>query len=342
MKPENPNCRVTLREIAQATGVSLMTVSRALRGQSGVSSGERRRIEKVAEELGYRPDPIVSRLMSHLRGSRVSSAEPIAWITSHATPDEWHKNPSVWTTYLGARQRAEHLGYRLEEFWLNRTEVAPKRLSKILFNRGIRSVIVAQLPEPDVFPDFEWQHFASVCCGNSLQAPALHRVTSNIFQGHLLVWESLRRLGYQRIGLSLPMAHDVRVNHLWQGSLAVAQAGIRSRDRVPPLIIAHYMPEAFERWFDTVRPDAVISIRSAYEWLLAKGIQFPNDCGFVEINGLHPQTAGLNRHQFEMGAAAVDLVVGELAIGQIGIPKIPKSVQLDCNWQSGPSVRPLP
>ncbi len=340
--PENPNIRVTLRDIAQAAGVSLMTVSRALRGQTGVSTGERRRIEKISENLGYRPDPIVSRLMSHLRGSRVSSVEPIAWITSHATAEGWKTNPVVWTTYQGAKQRAEHLGYRLAEFWLNRTEMTPKRLSKILFNQGLRGVIVAQLPEPDVFSGFEWQRFASVCCGLSLQAPSLHRVTSNIFQGHLRLWDALKALGYQRIGLSLPQGHDLRVNHAWQGSLAVAQAEIPASDRVPALIASHYTPETFESWFDAVHPDVVISVRPTDQWILAKGLKFPHGCGFVDINGLDPQTAALNRHQFEMGAAAVDFVVGELAIGQIGIPDIPKNIQLECSWRSGPTVRPPP
>lgn len=52
--------KVTLSTIAAQTGLSKFAVSRALSGKSGVSEETRRRVEAVAEELGYvRPlDPV--------------------------------------------------------------------------------------------------------------------------------------------------------------------------------------------------------------------------------------------------------------------------------------------
>ncbi|MEY4489689.1 MAG: hypothetical protein RIQ79_2197, partial [Verrucomicrobiota bacterium] len=47
-----------------------MTVSRALRGRPGVDPALRERIRAQAEQLGYRPDPALHRLMLHLRSAR--------------------------------------------------------------------------------------------------------------------------------------------------------------------------------------------------------------------------------------------------------------------------------
>lgn len=49
---------VTMRDIAKAVGVSQGAVSVALNGKSGVGAATRAKILKVAEELGYRPDPL--------------------------------------------------------------------------------------------------------------------------------------------------------------------------------------------------------------------------------------------------------------------------------------------
>ena len=48
--------RSGLREVAEAAGVSMMTVSRAMRGIEGVSAATRRRVTEVARSLGYVPD----------------------------------------------------------------------------------------------------------------------------------------------------------------------------------------------------------------------------------------------------------------------------------------------
>ena len=44
---------VKLADIAQRTGVSTVTVSKALAGQKGVSEEMREKIKKLADELGY-------------------------------------------------------------------------------------------------------------------------------------------------------------------------------------------------------------------------------------------------------------------------------------------------
>lgn len=49
--------RISQRDIAKILGINVSTVSRALKGQGGVSSALRQRIEQLAHEQRYRPNP---------------------------------------------------------------------------------------------------------------------------------------------------------------------------------------------------------------------------------------------------------------------------------------------
>lgn len=60
---------ITIRDVADAAGVSTATVSRALRGLPNVDEGTRRRVQQVASDLDYVISPSASRLASGRTGS---------------------------------------------------------------------------------------------------------------------------------------------------------------------------------------------------------------------------------------------------------------------------------
>jgi DNA-binding LacI/PurR family transcriptional regulator len=62
MPPETVFERSTIEHVASAAGVSVATVSRALRGLPNVAVSTRARVQEVARELNYRADPAASRL----------------------------------------------------------------------------------------------------------------------------------------------------------------------------------------------------------------------------------------------------------------------------------------
>ena len=53
---------VTLKDIAQAVGKSVATVSKALHGQTDIAPKTRALIKQVAEEMGYSPNISAQRL----------------------------------------------------------------------------------------------------------------------------------------------------------------------------------------------------------------------------------------------------------------------------------------
>ena len=66
---------VTIEEVARRAGVSVATVSRALRGLPNVAEATRARVESVAQELDYHPDTYASRLATG-RNDTVALAVP--------------------------------------------------------------------------------------------------------------------------------------------------------------------------------------------------------------------------------------------------------------------------
>lgn len=82
--PSSRRDRSTIEDVALAAGVSVATVSRALRGLPNVAESTRVRVQQIAIELNYRADPAASRLATG-RSKSVAVAVPQlnGWYFSH-------------------------------------------------------------------------------------------------------------------------------------------------------------------------------------------------------------------------------------------------------------------
>jgi len=338
-----PDSRVTLADLARAAGVSKMTVSRALRGERGIAAETSVRIRAVADQLGYRPDPAVAELMGHLRKSRLTGLEPLAWLTTYTTIGGWRTNPGTCDMFRGASEQAAKLGYRLEEFSLNTPGMTPKRLSGILHTQSIRGIVLAPLLDHGTIEGFAWQHFATACCGHSLLGPALHRVSVDQYDVLRTAWRHLTALGYRRIGLCVSAHDNERIGHRWQAVQLVETADTPSADRVPPMITDDWNSHRFLQWYHEQRPDVVLSLVDTHDWMKAAGIRMPRDCGFALLRlDQAKNIAGVDHRFSAIGASAVGLVVGELSTNQYGIPEIRRSVSVEALWRDGPTLRSRP
>jgi LacI family transcriptional regulator len=336
-----PTQRITMAAVAARAGVSQMTVSRSFRNDPSIPDATRKRIKEIAKKLGYTPDPAISQLMARLRSSRVSSAEPVAWITTHPTPEGWRSNPASVAFFDGASARARQLGYRLEEFWLDAPNMNARRLSGILRARGIRGVLVAPLYESGHPLELDWNQFAAATCGGySLRSPQMHRACSHHFHAMKIAWDTLTELGYHRIGLALSSDLDHRVGGLWLASLLLEQRRASPDRRVPPLVTDRWNSEVLMRWFRRHKPDVIISFKTAYDWLLAGGVRVPDECGFALLDIEHPKFAGVDEQRRDVGAAAFDIIVEQFISNQVGTPEKPKIVLTECAWVNGPTAPP--
>src|SRR6185369_9409418 len=89
---------VRLKDIAQQAGVSIMTVSKALRDAADVSAGTKTRIKLLAQQMGYVPD-------SSAQGLRTRTTRLFGLAVSSMT------NPIFSRVVLAIEERAYELGY---------------------------------------------------------------------------------------------------------------------------------------------------------------------------------------------------------------------------------------
>src|ERR1051326_3366292 len=203
MEPVTSKTRVTLSDVARKLNVSHTTISRALRNDRQISKSLRQQVQRIAQDMGYQPDPMLSALAHYRRGAMAPriTAE-IAWINHWPDPKQLRAVHEFELYWQGAVAEAHRNGYRLEEFRLDE-DMPPHRLEKILLARNVPGVLIPpwwQGNYPD-WSDFHWEKFCVVCFGHTIHAPRVHLVTADQFYYGRLAYENIRKNGYQRIGL---------------------------------------------------------------------------------------------------------------------------------------------
>jgi len=91
---------VRLKDIAERAGVSIMTVSKALRGARDISATTKARLKRLAAEMGYVPDSLAQSLRprhTHLLGLVVSAVT----------------NPIQARIFLAIEEAAHRMGYEI-------------------------------------------------------------------------------------------------------------------------------------------------------------------------------------------------------------------------------------
>jgi LacI family transcriptional regulator len=94
-------------------------------------------------------------------------------------------------------------------------------------------------------------------------------------------------------------------------------------------------------WWEQNRPDVVVSVGwEVYHWLLERGLRIPRDLAFAQLSldGTYPDIAGIEQKSALIGAAAVDLIVGQLYRNECRPPDVPKILLIDGAWVHGASA----
>lgn len=330
--------RITMQQVAAAAGVHQTTVSLALRHHPSIPQATRERILQVAEQMGYRPNPLVSTLMSQLRSQRRrtnEAGEVVAFINLHKPETPMYRYFSLQDMFEGAKKRAEELGFALEVFNLREPNMTSRRLRRILRSRGIRALIFGPMPLNETTLDIDLSGFAAVALGSSLRSPALERIASDHYQCMQLAFANCLRLGYRRIGTLISRTLSTRLEDRWLSAFLSSQRLLPPSQRLRPLL--DNIETEQDKWFRQEKPEVIISPLANHWPKLAA--HFPT----VAVANLTRKPgddacAGIDQNILQVGRISVERVISRLHQNHFGALEQMQSTLLHGTWIDGPTL----
>ena len=334
--------RPTQAEIALRLNVSKMTVSRALRGEKNVNEHLRGRILKVAEEMGYRPDPEISRMMTHFRMSRrKKQIQSLGFVWTDRTLDP----ASSWALGLlkGATQKASSLGYQLDEFTLKSGKMTARRVAEVMECRGIRGFVLSPLiSRSRGHLSMPWEKFSCVMMGLGYTHPALDRVHHHHFLGMMTSLRQLRKSGFRKIGFFADAKLDQRMFGAWSSSFRshhpLSTAGAEALMHLPKT----QSKAGFMDWVRSAKPEIIlVAGKRPDSWLQELPARERPLMATLNWSSDRPDLPGLDQQSEVLGATAVEMVVDRIHRNDRGVPQHPKLVMTAGVWrEAGETAQP--
>jgi DNA-binding LacI/PurR family transcriptional regulator len=174
---------------------------------------------------------------------------------------------------------------------------------------------------------------AAVTIGTSLHHPPVHRIAANLYQGSQLACRKLREKGFRRIGLVLSSTMIERVEGKWFGAYLAEQAFWPASERLPPLVVDTDGRDAFRNWLRRAKPDVILMAEPEVEQWLGREAN-PPPTVWLRMTAATPKGAlAVDTRPEMMGAAAVELVVGQIHRNERGSPALPNTLLLDPVWR---------
>ena len=332
--------RVTIRDVAAKTGYSAATVSLALRDSPHLPEATRTRVRCVAEELGYRPDPLLAAIAARRWHGHPAEIRSTIAVISDADPSGAQKMEG-WN---GLERRARSLGYQITHYRVQDYPDA-KRLSTLLYNRGVLGILVGQIFAPRFCAQFDWSHFASVAISEGAFRPPIHLVMPNHFHAVQQAWDYAREQGCRRIGMALfdiPTALDMHDRH---AAFQDRQTTVPRTSRIPVLSLPsdHIRSKApllsadssLAAWIEQHRPDAILGFNDGFQWTLeVVGYAGAGSPLFISLwkQRADAPWPGLLLPVDEIGARAVDWIDSLLRSGERGLPTYPATMEIEMRW----------
>jgi LacI family transcriptional regulator len=339
---------VTLKDIATKVGYSKNTVSLALRDDPQLPPATRERIRRVAGEMGYQPNAVVSQLMAQLRARNPPRFQAkLALVNANRSADAFRRHPTIPAYVEGCQRQAAKLGYGFDQFWLHAPDLKAESWLRILRARNIKGIVLSGLMDTNRLPAAlapVWAALPTVVTGVRTREPALSFSCVDHHHLALTAVEKAISLGYRRPALVLDDVIDQLVERRFSAGFMTGQKALRVSQRVPAFTDfadAKAAPDLFHRWRRRHKPDALcILYNDVLDWLKASGVRVPADLAVIQLEwrATRPQIAGMNQHNDITGEAAVDMLISQIHNHDRGVPAFPRATLIGATWMDGASA----
>ena len=342
-----PKKRTTLRDIAAQAGVSVASVSMALRSCGTISNARAESLRKLAESMGYRPNPLLASLAAKkFRTGKSVLGTPVAILNFPISAKGEDSQSLITDMYIGdLKKESYQRGYSASVFSYP-FEGGIRQLERVLYHRMVQGIILhGSVDQSGVLDEFDWSHYAVVQCARFHISPQFHTARSNIFQSVKLAFEKILALGYRRIGLAIAR-HDIpleddQARH--GAAVAVSTSSLPPSQRLPIFLGSINDREAFKEWVRATKPDAVLGFSLRFYWLLHEmGFSIPEEIGFASLHLPNKRTkdfSGLLQNNTAIARQSVVLLDQLVREQQRGIPDLAMHTLIPSTWVDGVTLR---
>ena len=307
---------VRLKDIAQLIGVSVMTVSKALRDEPDVSAATKAKIKKLAADMGYVPD-------SSAQGLRTKTTKLFGLVIPATT------NPIYARIVFAIEERAHELGYDLLlAQTLNQPEREDACLRRLL-SRRVDGLFITPVyrfeAEARIYQEIVTRNIPTVLlgapapfCKNFLAIEIEELVASYNVTKHLL------GLGHKKIAYltgppAAPWAHERFEGY----RRALREAGIEVDDKLvfqSGNTIEDGTRAALQMLNEGVHPTAIQAVSDLVaigcaDTLMQQGVKIPDDisvAGFGNVLAAEyfrvPLTT-VRQPKYRLGLAAIETMM---------------------------------
>lgn len=332
---------VTLGDLAREVNVDVSTVSRALNGRPGVRPEIRQRVLEAASRMNYRPNLVARGLVtgtSHALGLLVSDI----------------RNPFFAEVARGAEDAAYQAGY---DMVLCNSDLDPakqmryflsllsRRVGGIIMNSvapigplDLKQMASSQIPVVLLSRAPKEGYFSSVTCDNE--------------RGGHLAGAYLARLGHTAVAHLTGSARHSNLEERRRGFVKAMRRAAPGRE---PVVLggAHDSRGGFEMTQRLLKKQADLTAvfagndaiaLGAARALHAAGVRIPDDIsliGFDDVEQasiMHPPLTTISQPIYEMGKAAVEILIGQINRKD----RVPEHRRFDVRLVERESCRALP
>jgi LacI family transcriptional regulator len=313
-----PNRRLTIRDVAKKSGLSVSTVSLVLNEKASVAKETREKIQKVIAELNYHPQ-------RSARGLASKSSGNIGFIV---TDDHFNVAEPFYTrVFLGTEFEARKHNYYVLLTTVAPTVRATKEMPRFLLEHNVDGVIIAGKIGTPWIEYVRERNLPLVLVDFEIPRHRLSTVTMDNRGGAHLVVEHLLGLGHTKIGFiggdvehpSIAERYNAYCDTLQSHGVETNSSWISINE--PDTRIENGCGAAKKLLGSTgKRPTAVFAANDAMALGCMKyckdvGLSIPESVAIVGFDNIEagllvePRLTTVNVHREEMGAMAVRRLV---------------------------------
>lgn len=340
--------RVTLAQIAEQLSLSRSTISYALRNDARIAPATRQRVQEVAREMGWHPDPALAQAMHMVRSTLQRKDLPNLAVVTCKDPAEFENERTMRRHLLGIRDHAARLGFAIDQVNLATRPMSPQNLRRMFVSRGVKGVIYLVNHRLDPKAVYLGDEFAYVSAGMRHPDLPIHYAMNNLMSSGYMAVVELLRMGFKRPGVIVPEGIDDSLSHSFYGGVQSGLILCKEENRLPVFLVPGsdlWIEEnrfpAVLKWMDDHAPDCILTSDAIQMRKIIDSNNIDLPLFSLDYYPDLPVQGGVDGRQLEVGAAAVDLLALQITTGQKGLPAVQQALTVESKWVLNPSGQQL-